>query len=214
VVGNIVQQRKLIFKTADGKSMNHLIHDYVKFKVKTKSPTAASPTSSWQPGIWEAQIFLQFGEPARDKKRLLHKICSVWSSGEQKKRKAMLWTSIGFRDFVRLLYLHCVSYFSLDLSVCDVHTRTHLVSWLERLLFYFFSVISVRLAVGVTFGQCHIQRKQKPKRKKSKYLTSFSLCLSWRRNFVTFIFFCPLLLLFVSSECHPRELFLFARVWL
>lgn len=30
VVGNIVQQRKLIFKTADGKAMNHLIHDYVK----------------------------------------------------------------------------------------------------------------------------------------------------------------------------------------
>lgn len=35
VVGNIVQQRKLIFKTNDGKPMNHLIHDYVKFKVKT-----------------------------------------------------------------------------------------------------------------------------------------------------------------------------------
>jgi hypothetical protein len=29
VVGNIVQQRKLIFKTADGKPINHLIHDYV-----------------------------------------------------------------------------------------------------------------------------------------------------------------------------------------
>jgi len=42
VVGNIVQQRKLIFKTVDGKAMNHLIHDYVKFKVKTKNPTAAS----------------------------------------------------------------------------------------------------------------------------------------------------------------------------
>jgi hypothetical protein len=36
VVGNIVQQRKLIFKTTDGKVMNHLIHDYVKFKVKSK----------------------------------------------------------------------------------------------------------------------------------------------------------------------------------
>mmetsp|Transcript_11327 Transcript_11327/g.21550 ORF Transcript_11327/g.21550 Transcript_11327/m.21550 type:complete len:752 (-) Transcript_11327:204-2459(-) len=36
VVGNIVQQRKLIFKTTDGKHMNHLIHDYVKFKVKSK----------------------------------------------------------------------------------------------------------------------------------------------------------------------------------
>jgi hypothetical protein len=36
VVGNIVQQRKLIFKTGDGKAMNHLIHDYVKFKVKNK----------------------------------------------------------------------------------------------------------------------------------------------------------------------------------
>jgi hypothetical protein len=37
VVGNIVQQRKLIFKTNDGKHMNHLIHDYVKFKVKSKA---------------------------------------------------------------------------------------------------------------------------------------------------------------------------------
>jgi len=37
VVGNIVQQRKLIFKTVEGKVMNHLIHDYVKFKVKNKS---------------------------------------------------------------------------------------------------------------------------------------------------------------------------------
>jgi hypothetical protein len=37
VVGNIVQQRKLIFKTTDGKHMNHLIHDYVKFKVKSKA---------------------------------------------------------------------------------------------------------------------------------------------------------------------------------
>jgi hypothetical protein len=36
VVGNIVQQRKLIFKTNEGKIMNHLIHDYVKFKVKNK----------------------------------------------------------------------------------------------------------------------------------------------------------------------------------
>jgi len=36
VVGNIVQQRKLIFKTTDGKHKNHLIHDYVKFKVKSK----------------------------------------------------------------------------------------------------------------------------------------------------------------------------------
>lgn len=36
VVGNIVQQRKLIFKTSEGKVMNHLIHDYVKFKVKNK----------------------------------------------------------------------------------------------------------------------------------------------------------------------------------
>jgi len=37
VVGNIVQQRKLIFKTAVGQEMNHLIHDYVKFKVKNKA---------------------------------------------------------------------------------------------------------------------------------------------------------------------------------
>lgn len=36
VVGNIVQQRKLIFKTDEGKIMNLLIHDYVKFKVKGK----------------------------------------------------------------------------------------------------------------------------------------------------------------------------------
>jgi len=36
VVGNIVQQKKLIFKTEEGKAMNHLIHDYVKFKVKNK----------------------------------------------------------------------------------------------------------------------------------------------------------------------------------
>ncbi len=45
VVGNIVQQRKLIFKTNDGKAMNHLIHDYVKFKVKTK-PGAAPPPAA------------------------------------------------------------------------------------------------------------------------------------------------------------------------
>eukprot|EP00808_Paulinella_micropora_P026680 g54161.t1 len=37
VVGNIVQQRKLIFKTINGQEMNHLIHDYVKFKVKNKA---------------------------------------------------------------------------------------------------------------------------------------------------------------------------------
>ena len=37
VVGNVVQQRKLIFKTVEGKHMNHLIHDYVKFKVKFSS---------------------------------------------------------------------------------------------------------------------------------------------------------------------------------
>lgn len=37
VVGNIVQQRKLIFKTDQGKNMNHLIHDYVKHKVKNKA---------------------------------------------------------------------------------------------------------------------------------------------------------------------------------
>jgi hypothetical protein len=36
-VGNIVQQRKLIIKTTEGKQMNHLIHDYVKFKVKSKA---------------------------------------------------------------------------------------------------------------------------------------------------------------------------------
>ena len=36
VVGNIVQQRKLIFKTDAGHRMNHLIHSYVKFKVANK----------------------------------------------------------------------------------------------------------------------------------------------------------------------------------
>jgi hypothetical protein len=36
VVGNIVQQRKLIFKTLDGKPMNSLISAYVKFKVSQK----------------------------------------------------------------------------------------------------------------------------------------------------------------------------------
>eukprot|EP01006_Ploeotia_vitrea_P027799 TRINITY_DN60566_c0_g1_i2.p1 TRINITY_DN60566_c0_g1~~TRINITY_DN60566_c0_g1_i2.p1 ORF type:complete len:674 (+),score=448.69 TRINITY_DN60566_c0_g1_i2:161-2182(+) len=36
VVGNIVQQRKLIFKTTEGKTINSLIHDYVKFKIKNK----------------------------------------------------------------------------------------------------------------------------------------------------------------------------------
>lgn len=48
VVGNIVQQRKLIFKTNDGKSMNHLIHDYVKFKVKAKpgAAPAAAPAAT------------------------------------------------------------------------------------------------------------------------------------------------------------------------
>lgn len=56
VVGNIVQQRKLIFKTKrvgvrpcahprwltagmQGKTMNNLIHDYVKFKVRMQ-PTS------------------------------------------------------------------------------------------------------------------------------------------------------------------------------
>ena len=42
VVGNIVQQRKLIFKTMDGKAMNHLIHDYVKLKVKNKEVPGVS----------------------------------------------------------------------------------------------------------------------------------------------------------------------------
>ena len=46
VVGNIVQQRKLIFKTTDGKVMNHLIHDYVKIKVKAKETTGTSSSSS------------------------------------------------------------------------------------------------------------------------------------------------------------------------
>ncbi len=40
VVGNIVQQRKLIFKSGDGKVINTLVHDYVKFKVRSKSTQA------------------------------------------------------------------------------------------------------------------------------------------------------------------------------
>lgn len=36
VVGNIVQQRKFIFKTNHGQAMHYLIHDYVKFKLKNK----------------------------------------------------------------------------------------------------------------------------------------------------------------------------------
>jgi len=44
VVGNIVQQRKLIFKTTDGKVMNHLIHDYVKLKVKAKETGSNAST--------------------------------------------------------------------------------------------------------------------------------------------------------------------------
>jgi len=41
VVGNIVQQRKLVFKSNDGKVIAGLIHDYVRFKVRAK----AAPTS-------------------------------------------------------------------------------------------------------------------------------------------------------------------------
>jgi MyTH4 domain/FERM central domain/PTB domain (IRS-1 type)/RA like domain/WW domain len=37
VVGNIVQQRKLIFKTHAGKQVNSLIHEYVKTKVKQRA---------------------------------------------------------------------------------------------------------------------------------------------------------------------------------
>lgn len=37
VVGNIVQQRKQIFKCSEGRIINSLVHDYVKFKVRTKS---------------------------------------------------------------------------------------------------------------------------------------------------------------------------------
>jgi len=37
VVGNVVQQRKLVFKTTQGNIMNGLVHDYVQFKVNQKS---------------------------------------------------------------------------------------------------------------------------------------------------------------------------------
>jgi len=37
VVGNVVQQRKLVFKTTQGNIMNSLVHDYVQFKVNQKS---------------------------------------------------------------------------------------------------------------------------------------------------------------------------------
>jgi len=37
VVGNIVQQRKLIFKTDHGPILNLLVHEYVRFKVKAKA---------------------------------------------------------------------------------------------------------------------------------------------------------------------------------
>lgn len=50
VVGNIVQQRKLIFKTTDGKVMNHLIHDYVKLKVKNKD--VGGPSSAAAPSLF------------------------------------------------------------------------------------------------------------------------------------------------------------------
>eukprot|EP00461_Guttulinopsis_vulgaris_P001498 UN01498 len=40
VVGNIVQQRKLIFKAQDGKTLNFLVHEYVRFKVKAKASSA------------------------------------------------------------------------------------------------------------------------------------------------------------------------------
>jgi len=41
VVGNVVQQRKLIFKTSDGRAMNALIHDYVNFRVKCEQKATA-----------------------------------------------------------------------------------------------------------------------------------------------------------------------------
>jgi hypothetical protein len=37
VVGNLVSQRKLIFKTSAGKQMNLLVREYVKYKVKAKA---------------------------------------------------------------------------------------------------------------------------------------------------------------------------------
>lgn len=38
-VGNLVQQRKLIFKTTHGSVINSLVHDYVKFKIRTRTTT-------------------------------------------------------------------------------------------------------------------------------------------------------------------------------
>jgi len=45
VVGNIVQQRKLIFKTTDGKAINNLIHAYVSVKVKNKDVPGLSAST-------------------------------------------------------------------------------------------------------------------------------------------------------------------------
>lgn len=42
VVGNLVSQRKLIFKTMQGKNMNILIREYVKYKLKSKAGAAAA----------------------------------------------------------------------------------------------------------------------------------------------------------------------------
>ena len=41
VIGNIIQQRKLIFKTKEGKVMNSLIHEYVKKKVQNRDRAAS-----------------------------------------------------------------------------------------------------------------------------------------------------------------------------
>jgi acyl-CoA-binding protein len=42
VVGNVVQQRKIVFKTEEGAVINQLIHDYVKFKLAEKNSHAVA----------------------------------------------------------------------------------------------------------------------------------------------------------------------------
>lgn len=41
-VGNMIQQRRLVFKTTEGSVMNSLVHDYVRFKVRARAAAAAA----------------------------------------------------------------------------------------------------------------------------------------------------------------------------
>ena len=42
MIGNIIQQRKLILKTKEGKVINALIHEYVKRKVQQRERTLSA----------------------------------------------------------------------------------------------------------------------------------------------------------------------------